>query len=209
MIFLLSIAVIPATAYFLLQNNKVQNYIANVVTSKLTTFIGSKVRVGSISFDIFNHLVINNVYVEDIYKDTLLYSKSLTLSVDEINIQKRIIAIDKIELYKAHFRLYIDSTNQVNLKYVIDKFLSGADSTKKKWDITFNNIGLVDSRFTLQNFHKNSCDTGIDFSNLRLYNLNVRVKKLAIKSKVASFNINKLSFVEHSGFKVNNLSLST
>ena len=207
LIFLLSVAVIPATAYFLLQNNKIQNYIAKIATSKLTSIIGSKVTIGDISFDIFNQLVLNKVYVEDIHHDTLLYSKSITLAVDEINIEKRIIAIEKVELYNAHFRLYIDSTYQVNLKYVIDKFTGGtSDSTKRKWDVKFNNIGLIDSRFTLQNFHKNPCDTGINFTNLRLHDLNVRVKNLAIKSKVASFNINKLSFIEHSGFTVNNLS---
>jgi hypothetical protein len=192
----------------LLQSNNIQNYVAQKITLKLSSAMGTKVQIKHISFDIFNQLVVNDLFVKDKYSDTLLYSKKVTFALDAINLSKKIIRVDKIELDHAHVRLYIDSTKQVSIKYVIDNLLNTSNdtSTQKGWDVSFNNIGFINSRFSLVDFENSKQDSGINFSNLRLHYLTIRVKNLAIKDKIASFKINKLSFSEQSGFRLNYLS---
>jgi hypothetical protein len=108
----------------------------------------------------------------------------------------------------AHFRLFIDSTKTVTIKYVIDQLLGTKKDTLKKdgWDVSFNNIGLLNSRFSLEDFAKTKKDSGINFSNLQVNYLNTRVKNLKIVDGIASFKINKLSFIEETGFRLNYLS---
>ncbi len=206
MIFILSVCIIPALGFLLVQNNKVQNYLAQTVTTKLSGFLETKVHVGNVQIDMLNRLVIKKLYVEDRRHDTLLYANKLTLSIGAVNISKKIIRIERIELSKAFVNFYIDSNKVINLQFFINKIAGDTTKKKKGWNIVFNNIGLIDSRFALENYYKIKVDSGINFTNLKLSNLNIRVKNLETKDHVTSFKINKLYFKEQSGFTLNNLS---
>ena len=106
-IFFLSVLAIPLAAFLLLQNNHIQNFVAQKATEKLSAILGTEVKLKSLSFDIFNQLVINDLYIKDKYSDTLLFSQKLTFSIDAINFSKKLIRIEKVELDHAHFRLFI------------------------------------------------------------------------------------------------------
>jgi TamB, inner membrane protein subunit of TAM complex len=202
----LSVCSIPAIGYLLVQNNKVQNYLANTIAGKLSGFLGTKVKVGYVHFDMLNRLVIKNLYVEDLRHDTLLFSNKLTLSVGSLSISKKSIRIERIELSKASINFYIDSAKVLNLQFIINKISGDTANKKKGWDIVFDNIGLTDSKFSLTNYYKNKIDTGINFTKLKLDSLNIRVKNLVTKNHITSLKINKLYFKEQSGFKIENLS---
>ena len=66
---LIALASIP----ILLQNSKIQNYIARMVTSSLSEMLETKVTVGNVNYELFNQIIISDVYVEDRQKDTLLF----------------------------------------------------------------------------------------------------------------------------------------
>ena len=190
----------------MVQNSKVQNYLAQTIATKLSGFLGTKVNVGNVHIDMLNRLVIRDLYVEDLKHDTLLFTKKLTLSVEAVNISKKIIRVEKIELSKAFINFYIDSAKVINLQFFINKISGDTANKKKGWDIIFNNIGLIDSRFALQNQVKNKVDSGINFTNLKLDSLNIRIKNLVTENHITSLKINKLFFKEQCGFIVNNLS---
>jgi hypothetical protein len=205
-IFIIAVCSIPAIGYLLVQNSKIQNYLAQTTATKLSGLFETRVNVGNVHIDMLNRLVINDLYIEDLRRDTLIFAEKLTLSIGAVNISKKIIRIDRLELKKAFVKFYIDSTKVINLQFFIKK-LSGDTAKKNKgWDIMFNNIGLIDSRFVLQNYFKNKIDSGINFTDLKLDSLNIRIKNLITQNHITSFKINKLYFKEHSGFIVNNLS---
>lgn len=205
-IFLLSVVVLPTLGYILLHNHKIQNYIAISLTHKLSIFFGTNVKIESVSYDLFNRLVIHNLYIEDQRHDTLLFSEKTLIDIQSVNLGDKLLRFDKIELQKAYFHLFIDSSRTVNLQFVIDKLTNDKDTLKKGWDIRFNNIGLFESRFTLEDIDKPKKDTGINFSHLRLTDLNIKVKDLKKVNTTLVMKINRLGFKEHSGFRLDNLS---
>lgn len=203
---MLSVIAIPAIAFVLLQNKNIQNYLAKEIAGKLSVFFNTHVTVGNVDLDFMGRLVIRKVYIEDQKSDTLVYADKLTVSIHALNLVGKVVRIEKIELDKALVRLYIDSSKTLNLAFIIDKLIEKKDSVKKGWDVSFDNIGFIDSRFMLLNYYKETCDTGINFSDLKLDDLNIRVKNLKVENKIASFKINKLTFKERSGFVLDNLS---
>jgi hypothetical protein len=65
--------IVLASIPILLQNSKIQNYIARVVTTSLSEMLETKVTVGDVNYKLFNQISISDVYVEDRQKDTLLF----------------------------------------------------------------------------------------------------------------------------------------
>lgn len=63
---------------FLLRLPTIQNYIAGKVTHYIEGKIGTPVRIGYINIDFPKKLVLENIYLEDQSKDTLVAGKSIT-----------------------------------------------------------------------------------------------------------------------------------
>jgi hypothetical protein len=202
----LSVIFIPATCYVILQSTRVQNYLAQMTAGKLTNLLGTKVEIGLVGFDILNRLFIKNIYLEDCRKDTLLYVKKLTFSIDAINLNKKYLRIEKIELDKAFIHFFIDTSKNINFKYIIDKLAAGKDSTSKGWDVACQNFGLIDSKLTFENQIKSGNDSSVNFTDLRIDQLNIRLRNLKTEKNITSFRMNKLSFIEKSGFILKNFS---
>ena len=205
-IFLLSVIAIPALSYILLKNNDIQNYLAQKIKYKLETFLGTKINLGHISFDMLNRVVIEDVIAFDNRSDTLLSAPKLTFAIENISLSKRNVHIGKIELTNARVHFYIDSARMLNLEYIIDKVLEDSDSTKPGWLVEFDNLGLIDSYLRIEDSYKGEPGKGINFSDMQLNNLNIRVKDLTVLGGLATFKINRLAFKEISGFEVNNIS---
>ena len=57
--------IVLASIPILLQNSKIQSYIARMVTSSLSEMLETKVTVGNVNYELFNQISISDVYVED------------------------------------------------------------------------------------------------------------------------------------------------
>ncbi|MEM9821959.1 MAG: hypothetical protein AAF985_12840, partial [Bacteroidota bacterium] len=68
-------------AWFLLQQESVQNWALQKTTSFLSKELESRVEAQRIDFDFFNKLVLEGFYIEDHKGDTLLYSEELRASL--------------------------------------------------------------------------------------------------------------------------------
>ena len=62
-----------ALLYVLLQNSSIQQVIAQNVVKQLSEKLHTKVTVGEINYKLFNVISIDDLYVEDQHRDTLLY----------------------------------------------------------------------------------------------------------------------------------------
>jgi hypothetical protein len=190
----------------LLQSNKIQNNIAHRVTKGLSNKLGTQVSIDNISVDLFSNLVVKGLLIKDFRNDTLIYSGKTSISVNNISLRNKKIELDKINLDNAFLHLYDDSVKNLNLTYFLDHLSDTTTTTKKKWNIKFNSISLSNTRFTYEKQNKSPDTFGVNYSNIRVYNLNSKIKNFYIDSSTVYFKINKLSLNEHSGFNVYQLS---
>ncbi|NJM14160.1 MAG: hypothetical protein HC896_01135 [Bacteroidales bacterium] len=76
---------IPVGAYFVLTNHKTQTAIINRVIDNFAQKIGTRLKLQSVNFGLFNKLQLNGLLIMDQQNDTLLYAEKLTVNIRRIN----------------------------------------------------------------------------------------------------------------------------
>jgi hypothetical protein len=201
---LVVIITIPVFVYFIMQSSSVQTYLVKIITNEISKNLDAKFKIESVDYSFFNRIVLKNVYVEDQYKDTLLFSEKLTVSLNGINRKSKKIDIHKVDLYNTKFYLYKDTTAEINIKFITDQ-LKSTDTTKKdnpKWQIEIRNIEMRQSIFRYRTNRERKKTFGVDYNNLICSIKNLDVRNMGVEKGTISFFIRKLEFAERSGFEV-------
>jgi hypothetical protein len=133
--------------YVMLMIPGVQNYLGNIVASRIANTLGTDVKVGRVGFSLFDKIDIENLLIKDQSKDTLLFARYFKLSMSDLFFSSNTPTIKYIGLDKA--TIYINSnTEKWNYQFVVDYLNKDTSNSKggnkidlKKIDIT--NIHLV------------------------------------------------------------------
>jgi hypothetical protein len=201
-VFLFVIFALLATGYVLLQHKGIQNKLTDYIMTMMSRNLQTTFVVGEVDLAFPYRLRLKNIYLEDLQKDTLLAAKSLTMGVRNINPFKKVIRLNAVNIYEAYFRLVADSAGTMNIQFLLDKLAGKGDSSKTGWITEFNNIKLKDSRFSLHLYPVKEPVYGINFTNLRLSQLNASLRNFNPKKDSTAFRIKTLSCVEASGFRL-------
>jgi hypothetical protein len=194
----------PATAFLLLQNNRIQTKLVNRVMQIVSDNLKTRFTIDKIDIAFLYRIRLNHVYLEDLSGDTLLYAESLTVGVRHIHPLKQEISIGSINLNNTLFRLSIDSSRNLNLNYFID-ILRGNGKGEGGWKVNFNNIRMTDGRFALRSFFATPVDYGVNYSDMYISGINADLKRFQPTPDSVSFFIRSLQFTEQSGFRLENL----
>ncbi len=196
---------LPATAFLLLQSSRIQAFAVKKVTALVTDNLQTRFSVGSIDMAFLYRIRLNEVYLEDVHGDTLGYAGSVTVGIRRINPLKRQITIRSVNFDKAYLSLYIDSTHTVNLNYLLDR-LKGDGKGEGGWKVKFNNLRVRNSRFSLRSFDAEPVAYGVNYSDMRLTDINGDVRHFNPGKDSLSFDIRSFQFREQSGFVLHRLS---
>ena len=163
--------------------------VRNQVQSYLRDKLKTKIVIGSVDYSLPKWLEINNVYIEDQKKDTLLFGEQLSVDIDMIKLIRGNTQIEKI-LFKNIF-LNIsrpENDSSFNFQFIIDAFTgnkpeaqSNPDTAELKLSmdrLLFDNVAL---RFKDQY-------SGTDFW-ARIRNLDASLRKF--QPDRINFNIEK------------------
>src|SRR5512133_1767798 len=205
-ILLLIVIAVPATAFFLLQSNQVQNDLAARIMNTVSKKLDTRFSIGKIDISFLYRIRVHDVYLEDITGDTLIYAGTLTAGIRSVNPLKKRISIGSINLDRGSINLAIDSVRGLNLRYFFDKLQGSNQGGGGKWTIDFNNIRLANSTFRLKNDPVVKTESGMNYSDLLAYNINAEIRRFNPSKDSLSFLIRSLSLKEQSGFTVNMMS---
>ena len=205
-IILLVCFTIPATAFILLQNKKIQTYLASEITRQVSENLQVDFQIESVDMILFNRLVMKEVLLKDQYHDTLVYSPRLIATLKNYSIHAKRIMLSKLKFDKATVRLAIDTNNVVNLQFIIDILKQPKDSLHPGWDMAVSNIEFEDSRFLFRNYLRDTLILyGLNFTNIELKDLNADLRRFQISRGTVTFAINSISFNDKSGFNLDNM----
>lgn len=206
--FLSSLFLLFAALAFALYNPLFQTWAANRVGWYFSKQWGTNVRVQGVDIEFWKKIVLEGVYVEDLHKDTLLYTKKLKLDIGVFNLDSSNVILDNVILEKATVKLYHYENDSVfNFQFLIDAFASDDTSAagSAKWNFAVKGITLNNIRFA----YKIESDTvhlkGINFSDIALNDVNGKISDLSFDADTTHFTINSFSLVEKSGFILKNL----
>jgi hypothetical protein len=196
-----------ALLYMLLQNSKIQERIARVVVTELATKLHTKVSVGKVEYQFFNVLSINNLYVEDLHKDTLLYIQQVDAHFDFWKFFKNKIIFTSVDINQLHGNLVVDKNGHSNLDFVIKAFQQPQTNDTTRVEYQIKHFKLHNSIFSYHNLHlyKPSAKGVFNGNDLEFRNINANIALGVLKKDTLNAQIFELSATEQSGLQITDL----
>lgn len=192
------------------QYKPVQTWAAKQATDYLSKKLGTKVDIKGIYIKPFTSVVLEDFYVLDKQKDTLLRTPKLTVELNGFSvfssIKNRKIDLSLIQLDNGSFYLKNLKGNKTNFKFIVDS-LASKDTTKtpgKPWTLIFEKIVVNNFHFRFKNLIKSVPSKGIDFDDIDVRNFSVVVNNMDIYNHLFKADVRNLTLREKSGFKINN-----
>ncbi|TAH43015.1 MAG: translocation/assembly module TamB [Bacteroidetes bacterium] len=177
------------------------------MTKYLSKELQTKIQIEKVQINFLSGFTLDGVYLEDQHEDTLLFAKSIGFTVRDISTSERKLLVKRISLSQASFHLnqYAGEEHD-NLYFLLDYFTgsdSTVDSTSKAWDVRFEKIDLDNVAFKHWVEGDTLSPVGINFTDISIDKIYGSFEKLRFEGDSLFVDINRLSFREKSGFKVN------
>ncbi|MFO0435303.1 MAG: hypothetical protein ACK5ZT_08660, partial [Sphingobacteriaceae bacterium] len=205
------ILLLLTSLFFLIKTSSFQTWLAQKATAYLSNELQTTIKIDQVELEFFTQASLKGVYLEDQQNDTLLNGGNIIVDIRTLDYENQKIGIKNITFANSTSKLHIAKNDSVmNFQFLIDYF-SGApkqkDTTKKGWDVAFNELTLEAINFQFKNEnHTTEITESINFNNLRINNLWGKFSQIKIDKDTFGVVLTNLRFNEQSGFKLVNLS---
>lgn len=193
--------------FLILKSSYLQTVICEYIASNLSNKLKCNVKIEKFDFSLPNILVLENFYLSDRNKDTLLFVNKLDLQVNSISFDKNLIEFNKLSLNNAYVKLFLDSANKMNYSFIIDEFISN-DTTSTSWGFKIKNIELVNSKFAYKKYDFKDEQNGINYKNILAERINLSISDICYNNYSVSLVINNLSAKEQCGLMLSHFNSS-
>lgn len=174
----------------LLQQPSFQTWTTKKVTNYLSKKLDTRVEIGSVDIDFFKKIVLQDIYIEDLQRDTLLYAQKLRADIGLFSFTGREINITGIDLQNSKVKIKRTASDSTfNFQFLMDAFATKnpADTSSVPWALHLSSIQLGDTKisvmdevggFDLQtnagslDFNINHVDLDKQVANISWLNLN-------------------------------------
>ena len=167
-IFLASLVGIVLLMYLFIQIPWVQNKLVQKATQSLSSNLGTEVKVGKVSFTLFNSVDLQEILIRDQQKDTLLYTHTLKLRISDIFFSASTPTIKYIGLEGAKIYLH-RKTATWNYQFLVDYFNKGGQQKNKSYDLKKMEIAQInfvqDDEWVGQSMHLQSANIIANFGH--------------------------------------------
>lgn len=136
--------------FALIQLPIVQNYLKDQTIAKLRKELKTEISISGFKFSIFNGFYLNDLYIEDLNRDTLFYAQKVQASLNQgvFSLINNELDISKIELNKARVNLFRHKDSlDYNAQFILDYF-----KPKKKKNKS-NKLKLALEKIQLDQIH--------------------------------------------------------
>jgi len=201
------ITLLAALIPILLQSSEIQNFIIQKVSTELSQKLNTKLTVGSIHYKLFNTVSLEDVYLQDQQKDSLLYVKEANADFDFWKIFKGKILFTGISFDGLHANLKVFKNGHNNFDFVIKAFQSKDKTKKSDIEYRIDKLTLKNSylNFTKQTDKKALPANVIDINHLHLSDINTVIALNIFRGDTLNAEVRHLSFRERSGLTLKDL----
>ncbi|MBE0393459.1 translocation/assembly module TamB domain-containing protein [Flavobacterium sp. PL002] len=179
----------------------VQTKIAQYFTKSINDDFGTKIAIDGVRVSVFGGVKFKNVMIRDDHNDTLIFTKILNTNILE---GKKILEGDlifgdiRLEGLVFNLKTY-KNEKDTNFDRFLNAFDSGKPSTRK-FLLKTNSATITDGHFLLTDENR-AIPKDVDFTKL-----NIKLSDFLIYGPAVNTKINKMSFLDHRGLYVSDLS---
>ncbi|MEL7118026.1 MAG: translocation/assembly module TamB domain-containing protein [Bacteroidota bacterium] len=180
---------------FLLNLPFVQSYLSQRAAAYLSKKTNTEVSIDGVYFRLPNKVALKSLYVEDLYKDTLLYSKELNINISLPKLLKKQVVINSVGLNTIKVDAH-PNQDGMNFQFLVDAFSSPNDaveketstkkSNKKPWAIVFPDTKIdltsIDLNYATnaQTYNIQLGQLGLDVDDIQLTENVIRLDELKL-----------------------------
>ncbi|WP_237088339.1 translocation/assembly module TamB domain-containing protein [Nubsella zeaxanthinifaciens] len=198
-----------AGVLFSLQFKPVQTYVAQKAAAYLSKELKTTVRVGGLYVVPFKSVVLEDLLVLDLEKDTLAHFPKFLVDINQFSLKQRILDVNTVQINNGTFFLKDQKDGNSNLDFIIDYFDSPSPKPKKKkkkFEFLFDRIIINNLHFKYKNLKYNRpSPNAVNFEDIDVKEMNGIFEGLNTKDHFIQANIKNLTLKEKSGFYLKNL----
>jgi translocation and assembly module TamB len=199
----------PANSVYLIDNIKIENTFIEILTYKESV----KEDTGPIDvnfvFKSIDLTAIDFSFINQINHNTISASIGKTsIKADAIDLPSQTIDLRNVSLFNSEASFIIDKHITVDTiaKKLKDPVTSEEDEIREAgWLVKVRNLHFDSNTFIFINHNETSQHEGIDFANMLVSDINLKVKDFNYSSQKISADINTFSLKEKSGFVLEQL----
>ncbi|MDB5030584.1 translocation/assembly module TamB domain-containing protein [Mucilaginibacter sp.] len=193
------------------QYKPVQTWAAKKAAAYLSTKLGTEVSVQGLYIKPFSSIVLEDFYVLDKQRDTLVRTPKLTIELNGFSvfssIRDRIIDFKQIQLDNGSFYLKNLEGNVTNLKFILDS-LKSKDTIQtvpgKPWTTIFEKTIVNNFHFRYKNQLRHEVVKGINFDDIDVRNFSTVVNHMDLMNHLFKGEVQYLTLKEKGGFYLKN-----
>ena len=182
------------------QFSPVQTLAIRFITSQLSEKLNANIKVGSVSISFFNKVTLNEVLIEDLQADTLLYVDKMVASIDKFRIKQRTIDLSSVKFQKTLSYLSLDEKRLPNYKFLLDALRSDKKPSSGSWEVSCNSFSFEDTQLGYSYFKKDEVNL------INLNNIDLDVNDFVLNKDSIYLKINRLRFDNNQDLMLKNMS---
>src|SRR5882724_11769845 len=137
MITVLIIIVLLITIVVLIRTPMVQNFARKKIVSYLQSKLHTRVEIGNLYIGFPEKVILKNIYLEDLNKDTLLYGGKIEVDISMFKLLKKEVMLNEINLDQVTIKVKRTLPDSAfNFDYIIKAFSGNNQQEEKPADTT-------------------------------------------------------------------------
>ncbi|MBK9488766.1 MAG: hypothetical protein IPO07_08190 [Haliscomenobacter sp.] len=155
------LAVGVTTLFLIFQVPMVQEWAIDEITKAISKTTGTRTEVGHFRLSLFNHLVLNDVYIEDDQRDTLLFCKNLSaqIKLSPITLLREGLVFDELSVSEGRFNIKkAPAAEMNNLEMLLERLFPPQQTVTKKekkpFKLAIKKLNLDDVIFLKNDLHR-------------------------------------------------------
>lgn len=187
----------------------VQRKLSIIASNELSKLFRTEVSIGNIDLGLLNRVIISDLQVKDQAGADLLLIPRFSAKIDIPALSQQKIRINSVQLFGLEARLQKTSpTSKPNFQFIIDA-LASKDTVKKenKIDLRINSILIRRGHVSYDVLTAPPTPGKFNANHLNISDLSAMLSLKALTSDSINAHIRRMSFTEHSGFQLKQLSV--
>lgn len=197
-------------SYFALRSSPVQTKLTQYIASYLSEKFGATISVRGVDIGFFNSVILEGLYVEDLHRDTLIYSEKIKARIGNVNFEKHHLQVSQLTLesVKFYLRKYTDADGDLNLQFIIDAFgkKEKKDTTSVPWTFGADALKITQTAFQYDDQRKEYKEIGMDYNHLNIKHINLFIDDITVDGDTIKGDIKQLACVEKCGLVLQDFS---
>jgi len=191
--------------YALMRSSVLQTILVHKISDYLSEKLKTEVQVGKVDLELFRTFVLEDVFIRDLHKDTLLFVGQLKLEVKNYNLEKNVFVFKSAQISNTRINLVqYKNERYLNFQFIADAFSNNdtSQSKSKPLSVWCRNFELKNVDFSYRYQKDTTPNFGINYNAAHVKNINALLANVYLDGDTVNAHVANLSAREISGFEL-------